>query len=172
MSDRHAPALAIVVAAFGSALALASARADVRPTPERPVLCSQAEIRTLVKRYVDAFNRGAFRTLDRHVFAVEPEFRWYSTSGPGPRVGPASRDRATLIRHLRTRFAAGDRLQMISLRVNSNSRGSRGSPYGNFDFDIIRHAGESARPGKGAAYCYATRADRIFVWSMGDPGAG
>jgi hypothetical protein len=47
----------------------------------KPALCNRGEIKTVVERFAAAFNRGAFRTLDREVFAPASEFRWYSTGG-------------------------------------------------------------------------------------------
>src|SRR4051794_6720958 len=136
-------------------------------------LCTPREVQTVVKRYVAEFNRGAFRTLDRQVFEQEPGFRWYSTGGPGRRIGPASENRATLIPHLRRRWSRGDRLRLVSIRVNGNTPATHGDPpYGNFEFTLVRHPGEPSRPGKGAMHCYRGRPDRIFVWSMGNAGTG
>jgi len=134
----------------------------------KPALCTRGEIKALVERFAEAFNRGAFRTLDRDVFAQEPEFRWYSTGGPGARLNRAAHDRGSLIRHLRARWKAGDRLDLVELRPGGNSRPPHQAPYGNFQFQLIRHPGESPRPGKGAVYCYRGRPDTIIVWSMGD----
>jgi hypothetical protein len=98
----------------------------------RPALCSQGEIKTVVERFAEAFNRRAFRTLDREVFAREPEFRWYSTGGPGARLNRAAHNRASLIPHLRARWKAGDRLDLVELQPGGNSRASDSAPYGNF----------------------------------------
>jgi hypothetical protein len=138
----------------------------------RPALCSRGEIKTVVERFAGAFNRGAFRILDQEVFAQEPEFHWYSSGGPGARLNRAAHNRASLISHLRTRWNAGDRLDLVELRPNGNSRAPDAAPYGNFQFRLIRHPGERARLGKGAVYCYRGRPDRIIVWSMGNAGSG
>jgi hypothetical protein len=137
-----------------------------------PALCSRGEIKTLVERFAEAFNRGAFRTLDREVFAEKSEFRWYSTGGPGARLNRAAHNRATLIAHLRERWTAGDRLELVELRPGGNSLPPHDAPYGNFQFRLIRHPGELARQGKGAVHCYRGRPDRIIVWSMGNAGSG
>lgn len=156
---------ALAVAALAHLTAAVAARAAA---PPQPALCRPAEVSGVVERYVEEFNRAAFRTLDRQVFAQEPEFEWYSSGGPGRRIGAASRNRATLVPYLRRRWAAGDRLRLVSLQVNGNSRPRAAAPYGNFEFRLIRHPGERARVGKGAAFCYRGHADRIIVWSMGD----
>lgn len=99
-------------------------------------------------------------------FAREPEFEWYSTDAPGERLRGSAYDRSSLMPYFASRHAAGERLVLRSFKFNGNSS----TPYGNFEYGLIRRA-EDLRPtpyyGKGAAFCYRTRSDVIFVWSMG-----
>jgi hypothetical protein len=87
-------AAALVATALSGSLDASAALS--RFDAPNPALCSRGEIRTLVERFAEAFNRGAFRTLDREVFAEKSEFRWYSTGGPGARLNRAAHNRATL----------------------------------------------------------------------------
>lgn len=156
----------MTAAVFAATLVVAAAAAQSKPPV---VVCKPAEVERVVRTFVDDFNRGAFRAIDRRVIAREPEFHWYSTGGPGARLGPASRNRSTLIGHLRRRRAAGDRFTLVYLLVHGNSRPSGTAPFGNFEFKLIRHPGEHPRFGKGAVYCYRSVPDRIIVWSLANP---
>jgi hypothetical protein len=134
--------------------------------PERPTLCAADEVKSLVERFVGAFNAGDENQLDR-IFAREPEFEWYSTGGPGERLDPVARDRPSLVPYFRDRHALGERFTLHSFTFNGNTTGSR--TYGNFVYSLTRSANDlQAAPyrGKGAALCYPNRADTIFVWSM------
>lgn len=138
------------------------------PEPEQSTLCTACEVETLIGRFLDAFNSGDLSGLD-HVFALEPEFEWYSTDAPGERFTPLANDRPSLVPYFAGRLALGERLTLRSFRFNGNS--SAGSwPYGNFEYGLTRSA-KDLEPtryyGKGAAFCYHNRSDVIFVWSMG-----
>jgi hypothetical protein len=135
------------------------------PQPESPKPCTADEVEMLVRRFTDAFNTGDLRALDA-VFAREPEFEWYSTDAPGERLQASAFDRSSLMPYFASRHAAGERLALRSFKFNGNSS----TPYGNFEYGLTRSATE-LKPtpyyGKGAAFCYHTRSDVIFVWSMG-----
>lgn len=137
------------------------------PVPTQPSACGQDEIARLVGRFIEAFNDGELETLD-DVFAEEPDFEWYSTDAPGERLELSmARDRASLLQYFEQRHALGERLTLKSLRFNGNTRGSR--PYGNFEYTLTRSATDllaALFTGKGAALCYASRQDQIFVWLM------
>ena len=138
------------------------------PEPEQPTLCTAGEVETLVRRFIDAFNAGDLRALDA-LFAREPEFEWYSTDAPGERFRSLAKDRPSLVPYFAGRHALGEELTLRSFRFNGNtSRALR--PYGNFEYGLTRSA-EDLQPtpyyGKGATFCYGTRSDVIFVWSMG-----
>lgn len=137
------------------------------PRPEQPALCTAGEVETLVRRFIAAFNAGDLMALDA-LFAREPEFEWYSTDAPGERLSPPANDRPSLVPYFAARRALGEELTLRSFRFNGNS-GNGGRPYGNFGYGLTRSA-EDLEPtpydGKGAALCYRTRADVIFVWLM------
>jgi hypothetical protein len=153
---------------LASAALLVSLSGPTVAQAEAPKRCSGVEARTLVVRFIRAFNAGDLRRLDR-LFAREPDFRWYSTDGPGVRTGGAAYDRSTLIRYFARRHRLGERLKLRSFRFNGNS-GAGGDTYGNFEYGLIRRADDlppTRYYGKGAARCYRTRPDVVFVWSMG-----
>ena len=136
-------------------------------------LCTPAEAKSSVTRFVKAFNEGNGRGLDR-AFASEPDFRWYSTDAPGQRILPAAAHRARLLRYFAARHARMERLTIRSIRVNANtiSSGSLKS-YGNFEVKLVRAASDLAPTnyqGKGALHCYASRPDQLIVWSMARDG--
>lgn len=138
------------------------------PEPEEPTPCTADEAETLVRRFVEAFNAGDLRALDV-LFAPEPEFEWYSTTAPGERVASAAKDRPSLVPYFAARRALDEQLTLRSFRFNGNSGTSVGA-YGNFEYRLTRSAADlepTPYQGKGAAFCYRTRPDVIFVWSMG-----
>ncbi len=124
--------------------------------------CTSGETRQLVLTFVSAFNRGDSARLNE-VFATAPRFRWYSTGGPGKRLGSAAHKRGTLIRYFAARYAERERLTLIGWRSGGNANG-----YVHFQFVLIREA-RDLRPtpyqGKGAAIC-SNAANTIAVWSM------
>jgi hypothetical protein len=135
---------------------------------ERPTTCAAGEVETLVGRFLEAFNAGDMAALDR-LFAREPEFEWYSTGGPGERLDPIARDRASLMPYFAARHARGERLALRSFTFNGNAT-FRSRTHGNFVYALVRSADDlqsSDYRGKGAALCYRNRADELFVWSMG-----
>jgi hypothetical protein len=138
------------------------------PIAEQPTLCTAGEVESLVRRFIDAFNTGDLGVLDA-LFAREPDFEWYSTDAPGERFTPLANDRPSLVPYVAGRSARGEQLTLRSFRFNANSsRPLR--PYGNFEYGLTRSA-DDLQPtpyyGKGAAFCYGTWPDVIFVWSMG-----
>jgi hypothetical protein len=132
--------------------------------PEQPTLCTASEVETVVRSFLDAFNSGDGLALDA-LFARDA-FEWYSTDAPGERFTPVANDRASLVPYFAARHAAGERLALRSFRFNGNSGVP---PYGNFEYGLTRSANDlqpTPYYGKGAAFCYPTRPDVIFVWSM------
>jgi hypothetical protein len=153
-------------AATAGCLAAAGVTSPPAPRPDA-VRCASTEIRALVVRFVSAFNYGESDLLDR-VYAREPDFRWYSTDGPGRRLRLAASDRSSLLRYFAKRHADGERLSVRSLRFMGNTVAPSLKPYGNFVFRLVRST--NSRPpmvfrGKGAAHCYPDE-DQIIVWSM------
>jgi hypothetical protein len=138
------------------------------PQPEQPKLCTGGEVETLVQRFLDGFNRGDLSALD-NLFAQEPGFEWYSTDAPGERFTPVANDRPSLLPYFAARHALGEQLTLRSFRFNGTS-GTGTRSYGNFEYGLTRSAHDlepTPYYGKGAAFCYRTRSDVIFVWSMG-----
>jgi hypothetical protein len=128
---------------------------------ERPEkVCTRLEVRALFFGFVDAFNKGDRRKLDR-LFAREPEFGWYSTQAPGERFNNDAKNRFSLIPYFAERHAMGERFKVRSFQKNTGS---------NFEYGLLRSA-DDMQPtryyGKGATHCYPNQPDTIFVWSMG-----
>ena len=125
--------------------------------------CSVAESRGLVVSFISAFNNGRSARLDR-IFAPAPSFKWYSTSAPGRRLGPAAYARSTLARYFAVRHAKRERLVLQSWQGGGNANG-----YSHFQFRLVRQALDlqpTPYEGKGAIICSAA-GDTIAVWSMG-----
>jgi hypothetical protein len=117
----------------------------------------------LVVRYVEAYNKGDMRRLDR-LFAPEPAFQWYSAPAPD-RFSPTAEDRTTLIPYFAARHAAGDRLRLKRFKYN----GRRATDdTGHFEMTLRRRTAAGARwragLAKGAVAC-ARR--QIIVTSLG-----
>ena len=125
--------------------------------------CSAAETRQLVVDFLSAFNAGRAVRLDRD-FARAPIFKWYSTTGPGKRLGAAAYDRSSLLRYFAGRHAQRERL---SLRFWSGGGNANG--YSHFQFRVVRSARDlpaTLYEGKGAIVC-SDGGNMIAVWSMG-----
>jgi hypothetical protein len=130
---------------------LAVAAAAIQPAKLDPA-CAHTT-RSLVMRYVDAYNKGDVRTLDG-LFAPAGLFQRYSSAAPGRRLDAAARDRTTLRAYFAARHRAGDRFRLRAFQLNSANR-SRG----NYEFTVKRRApgyrGGSwfTVKGKGAVRC-------------------
>lgn len=136
-------------------------------------VCSGAEVKSVVRRVVNAFNLGDIAVFDG-LIATEPGFKWFSVGGaPGRRVGSASTKRSTLTRYVQMRHKKGERLTLLRLRFQGTTK-TAARIYGNFNFTVIRRARDyPARmvPGKGAADC-AYDPPRIMVWALGGRSIG
>jgi hypothetical protein len=161
-----------IVTLVGTALSCVTAASAVRapttsPVENEPTPCAAIEVRSLVTSFIRAFNGGDSELLDR-LYAKAPDFKWYSTGGPGVRLAPAAMDRSSLVRYFARRHARGERLTLRTFRFNGNTNTPPLKPYGNFVFTLTRRASD-LRPtpyhGKGAAHCYPGD-DVIIVWSM------
>jgi hypothetical protein len=162
-------AFIVLAAALGASPTVPSAR-STGLTVNRPEfvtgheryerLCTRLEVRAVFVRFVDAFNRGDLKRLDR-VFAREPDFEWYSTQAPGERFNEVARNRSSLIPYFAERHALAEHLKVGSFQWNGG---------GNFEYGLVRSANDlqpTRYYGKGAAHCYPNPSDTIFVWSMG-----
>jgi hypothetical protein len=129
--------------------------------------CARATT-ALVPRWIDAYNSGNVRQLDK-IFAPTGVFVWYSSPTPGLRLKTAAKDRSTLMPYFLGRHRAGDRLRIVHWKFNS--RRAR-DDEGGFEFTLRRRARDyrGGRPftlhGKGAIAC-ARR--QITVISLGGP---
>ena len=133
-----------------------------------PSHCRAGDIRRALASFVSAYDRGDRRRLDS-LFAEEPEFEWYSTNGPGRRLGGEAKQRRTLLPYFEARHARHDRLAWRSFQFNGGTR-----RYGNFQFGMWRSADGFNRGGrfpvwgKGAAIC-DRHSTRFIVLSFGVP---
>lgn len=131
--------------------------------------CDVMTMRAILGAFVDAYNHGDLRRLDR-LFS-RTRFRWYSANAPGARVRAAAFNRKTLVAYFRRRHARGDRLRLVDSRFNGYSRGSE---LAHFDWRARRRA-DDFRSGrwfgltaKGALDC--SRFPLTFaVLSLGGP---
>jgi hypothetical protein len=147
------------------ALALVPAAALSASPPPDAEDCAAGEARTVVMRFVAAFNARNIPTLDR-VFAPKASFNWFSTGAPGRRLGPAAYDRSTLIAYFKARHRQGEKLRLVRFRGGGNANG-----YSHFQFFLerrVRTLPPTVYEGKGAAICAAS-GDTISVWSVGSP---
>jgi hypothetical protein len=133
--------------------------------------CTAKRVRGALVQFVGAFNRGDYEALDG-LFAQEPQFQWLFSDRPGRRVGPAARNRATLIRYFKARHARSDRLSLLSFHFTGNS-----PRWGNFELRARRSAGDY-RGGrwfgalaKGAAVC-SGRETSFIVLTFAGPSPG
>ena len=134
------------------------------PTDTEP--CSREATRGAVRSFFATFDAGDLGRLDA-LFAAEPAFQWYSTPGPGERLGPASQRRDTLIPYLRRRHAKGDRLRLRAFHWTGRS-----PHWSNFWWEARRstpalRGGHWFRAdGKGAAVCDSGGA-QLIVFTFG-----
>jgi ketosteroid isomerase-like protein len=124
--------------------------------------CSPNDVRQLVERFIDAFNRGDLVQLDHLV--SDQLFVWYATDAPGERFKAEAEDRSTLIAYFAARHQQHERLALNSLDVTfTNDRA------GGFTFSVTRSADDGSPPsrydGKGEVQC-ATRPISLGVWAM------
>jgi hypothetical protein len=125
-------------------------------------LCSEAEVRGIVNRFLAAFDSGDVGQLNNLVSTSG--FVWWSTDAPGERIDPEARDRSTLMAYFARRHLQQDRLVLESFKFNGMSAG-----FGNFEYTLIRSANDglprTPYVGKGAIDCLNTP-HAVGVWSM------
>jgi hypothetical protein len=125
--------------------------------------CSTNDVRQVVGRFIDAFNRGDLVQLDQLV--SDQLFSWYSTDAPGQRFNDEAKDRGTLMAYFAARHQQHEHLALNALDVTfTNDRA------GGFTFSLTRYADDGLPPtrygGKGEVQC-AIRPISVHVWSMG-----
>ena len=148
-------------------LASLAATALLGATPAAPAgeSCDERGTRVHVSRFISAFNRGDFKTLDR-LFARGTGWRWYSVgTAPGRRIQGFAYERKTLVKYFRARHRKHERLELQYLQFNGLSSG-----YRHFAFQVLRTADDipgkvpTVYHGKGAMSCWA---GKLGVWAMG-----
>lgn len=152
------------VALLAAVITLSAAGVASSSTPRKG--CSPSQTTAIVKRFLQAFNRGDRAVLNNEIWGGRLYFNWYAvTTDPGSRVDAEARRRDTLMSYFAARHTAGERLVLTKLKLN----GVTASAYRNFEFRLLRSAddmpdGEVPYAGKGASSC-AT--GRLITWAMG-----
>jgi hypothetical protein len=119
--------------------------------------------------FLTAFNKGDYEKLDS-LFAEEPAFVEFATSGPGRRVGRAAHQRSTLIDYFRARHAKHDKFHLLGYKTNGNSH-----RWSNFSLELRRSAAGVRNGawfdviGKGAAVCEGDL-PRLILVNLSGPG--
>jgi hypothetical protein len=130
--------------------------------------CTGATARAAVTAFIHAFNRGDYEALDA-MFADEPDFEWYSSGGPGRRLGSDAKRRENLDTYFRTRHRVDDRLGLVSFDFNGDS-----GRYGNAGLTLrrstahFRHGDWFQIAAKGALIC-AADSTQLIVMTLGEP---
>jgi hypothetical protein len=124
--------------------------------------CSTNDVRHVVERFIDAFNRGDLAQLD--LLVSDQLFSWYATDAPGQRFNGEAKDRGTLMAYFAARHQHHEHLVLNSLdNTFVNDRA------GGFVFSVTRSADDGLPPsrydGKGEVQC-ATRPISLAVWAM------
>jgi hypothetical protein len=126
--------------------------------------CTADATRAVVRAFVQGYNTGDVARVDR-LWAPEPRFMWFSTRGPGARLGPRAYNRATLAAYFRTRVKVHEKIRLVNLRAGYDPNRN----IVNFSGKLVRSA-DDLRPTpvhdfKGAADCASGRPS-LIVWSM------
>jgi hypothetical protein len=129
-----------------------------------PGPCTTSDVRVIVGRFIDAFNRGDLAQLDQVV--SDQQFSWYSTDAPGQRFNEVAKDRSTLIAYFAARHQQHELLVLRTLDVTYTD-----ATTGGFWFRLTRSADDGLPPtaynGKGAIQC-TTMPKSLTTWAM-DP---
>jgi hypothetical protein len=131
-------------------------------SPATSSQCTPQDVRQVVDRFIDAFNRGDTSQLDQLVSTQL--FNQYSTGAPGQRLNAESHDRGNLMAYFASRHAQHEHLVLDSLDVTFTD-----ARQGGFSFRVTRSADDGLPAtrlnGKGGIQC-ATRPLSLVVWSM------
>jgi hypothetical protein len=140
-----------MASAAGSSIA-STARSGME-TAHRTSPCTRPQTHELALSFLAAFNQGNYEKLDS-LFAEEPAFVEFATSGPGRRVGKTAQERGTLIDYFHARHAKQDKFRLLSYSANGNA-----PQWSNFSLEMrrsatgVRHGDWFDVIGKGAAVC-------------------
>jgi hypothetical protein len=126
--------------------------------------CTADSTRALVRVFVADYNAGRVAAIDR-LWAPEPYFQWYSTIGPGTRLGSKAYDRATLATYFRARVRVHEKLVLTKLGAGYDATRN----LVNFAGKLVRSADDlpttAPKDFKGAAAC-PPGGPALIVWSM------
>src|SRR2546421_11103077 len=140
----------------GCQLAASSASAN-------PTQCSPQEVRQVVERFIDAFNRGDLAQLDQLV--SQQQFVWYATDAPGQRLNAEASNRDNLMAYFAARHRQHERLVLNSLDVTFTNATKAG-----LWAHLTRSADDGLPPtryvSKGEVQC-STVPSSLTVWAMG-----
>lgn len=89
--------------------------------------CDRRAVRTVVRDFIEAYNRGDIALLDR-MFPPQEDFGQYRAWPE--REWPESNDRATLMAYFETRHEYGDRVKIEELNVSSRRSPDRSCGIG------------------------------------------
>lgn len=132
--------------------------------PAHAAGCTAEATKALVHSFVAGYNSGRVSAIDR-LWAPEPYFQWYSTIGPGTRLGSKAYDRTTLDAYFRSRVRLHEKLVLVKLGAGYDPRRN----LVDFAGKLVRSADDlpATRPKdfKGAAACRPS-GPALIVWSM------
>jgi len=152
------------VVASGSLLGLlAGCQLAASSASANPTQCSPQEVRQVVERFIDAFNRGDLALLDQLV--SQQQFVWYATDAPGQRLNAEASNRDNLLAYFAERHRQHEHLVLNSLDVTFTSA-TRGGLWAH----LTRSADDGLPPtrysSKGEVQC-STVPSSLTVWAMG-----
>jgi hypothetical protein len=126
--------------------------------------CTADSTKALVRSFVAGYNAGRVVAIDR-LWAPEPYFQWYSTIGPGSRLGSKAYARATLTAYFRARVRLHEKLVLSKLDAGYDAMRN----LVHFAGKLVRSADDLPATGpkdfKGAAACRPS-GPALIVWSM------
>jgi hypothetical protein len=151
------------VAALALALACGGAAPGHARAAHRDGGCTAGAAKALVRTFVRQYSSGRVAAV-MPLWAARPPFEWFSTGGPGARLGARAHDRATLAAYFGTRVRVHERIRLVDLRAGYDA----GRNIANFSGTLVRSADDlrpRRSPFKGAAGCASGR-PLLIVWSM------
>jgi hypothetical protein len=164
-SVRHLMLLVLVVLASCDSMPVAPPSATGTPTIASSTACrTSEEVTETLRGFFGSFNAGDFAAVER---LLSSRFESYSETLEGNHS--VTRSRPETIAALRSRHAAGDRIQFTTARVNELDAWDGAAHFGYLELVLLRDGRLIQLGGKGALYC---RGDvkGIKVLALGEPG--
>jgi hypothetical protein len=157
--------LVFVLASCDSKVPVALPTTTGTPTLASSTACrTDEEVTEVLRRFFGSFNIGDFADVER---SLSSRFESYSETLQGNHS--VTRSRAETIAALRSRHAAGDRLQFTTARVNEWDAWDGAAHFGYLELVLVRDGRQIQLGGKGALYCRGD-AKGIKVLALGEPG--